>query len=78
VGDKIDLAESDNDFNCADEPRDYPTPKSLGKQTNLDQNNVSSELNQAATPSKTLIEPFQRRIKAGRTIILSERARENL
>jgi hypothetical protein len=55
VNNKNEPGESEDNY--ADEPRDYPTPESLGKQVNPDQNNVSSELNQAATPSKTLTKP---------------------
>jgi hypothetical protein len=57
VDDRNKLGESEDDSNCADEPRDYPTPESLGKQANLNQNDVSLDSNQAATPSETLTEP---------------------
>jgi hypothetical protein len=96
VGDRIESGELEDDSDCADEPepRDYPTPQSLDEQTNTGQNeDISSESNQAATPFKTSIkpdtpfeparsktssEPLQRRTRVGRANVLSERARENL
>jgi hypothetical protein len=92
--DRIEPGESEDETDCADEPRDYPTPESLDKQANIGQNNdISLESNQAATPSETLtkpepsieparpetpFEPSQRRTRAGRANVLTERARENL
>jgi hypothetical protein len=78
----IDLGESEDDSDYADEPRDYPTPQSLDKQANTGQNgqdeDILSESNQAVTPSETPFESSQRRPRAGRATVLSERARENL
>jgi hypothetical protein len=78
MNNETDPGELEDDSDCADEPRDYSTPKSLDKQANSDQTDVSSESNQAATLFKTPSEPSQRRIRAGRATVLTERARENL
>jgi hypothetical protein len=95
VDDRNEPGESDDNSNCADEPREYPTSQSLDEQANTGQNeDISTESNQAATPSEISTEPeapfeparsetlssepSQRRTRVGRANVLTERARENL
>ena len=61
MGNRIEPGESEDDSDCSDELRDYPTPQSLDEQANTGQNSqnedISSKSNQVATPSETSSEP---------------------
>jgi hypothetical protein len=53
-----DRGEPENDAECDDEPRDYPTPQSMEEQANTSwSDDISLEVNAAATPPQTSTEP---------------------